>query len=540
MARSRETPASDRRVDQRVAPAEESLPLQIFVNYRRDTSAGDAQALYDRLKQHFGAENVFFDRASLSGGMNWLKEIKARGAAAGVVVSLIARGWDTIMEERARRGEHDFVRLELEAALKRGSRAHVVPVLVDDADMPKLPGLLKPLAHRHAEHLRHERWDDDVGHLIEVLERLPTNPVEGPEFEAGEGPEATAGRGGREEAEGGQPPEPQLGAAAPAPDGRHFDQVIRYLRPGAIVIFVGAGANASDRAGAWHEGCGELPDTHELAQALSTLLEEEESVVSVPPDLARVSQYLAVTSGPADLYNALRSFLAVDCDPTPVHEFLATLPARLDRSGFANRFQLIVTTNYDLALERAFDQAEEPYDLVVYQASGPDKGKFLHVPIEGEPRPIDDPNGYIELPFDETGALKRTVIVKIHGAVESREKHYPWSENYVITEDDYIDYLSQRQIADVVPMDILSKLRGSHYLFLGYTMRDWNLRVFLQRLWRGQKLKAKSWAIQPEPDFLEKEFWDQLDVDLFAAPLTAYLNGLGEHIAAAAQAGIGT
>ena len=47
------------------------------------------------------------------------------------------------------------------------------------------------------------------------------------------------------------------------------------------------------------------------------------------------------------------------------------------------------------------------------------------------------------------------------------------------------------------------QLRRSHFLFLGYGMRDWNLRVILHRIWGEQRLKYKSWAIQRDPDRLE-------------------------------------
>jgi hypothetical protein len=40
------------------------------------------------------------------------------------------------------------------------------------------------------------------------------------------------------------------------------------------------------------------------------------------------------------------------------------------------------------------------------------------------------------------------------------------------------------------------KLRKSHFLFLGYSLRDWNLRVIFHRILGAQRLKYKSWAIQ--------------------------------------------
>ena len=76
-------------------------------------------------------------------------------------------------------------------------------------------------------------------------------------------------------------------------------------------------------------------------------------------------------------------------------------------------------------------------------------------------------------------------------------------------------------------MQVLGKLRESHCLFLGYTVRDWSLRVFLKRIWEGS-LGSRSWAVEPDPDLLEKEFWAQSNVDLYAADLAHYVGLLHE------------
>ena len=95
----------------------------------------------------------------------------------------------------------------------------------------------------------------------------------------------------------------------------------------------------------------------------------------------------------------------------------------------------MISTRYDLAIERAFETAGEEIDVVTYVATGPYRGKFWHRAPGEEPRPIDVPNTYAtELSLD-----RRTVLLKLHGAVDpfpDRE----W-ESFVITEDDYIDYL---------------------------------------------------------------------------------------------------
>lgn len=88
--------------------------------------------------------------------------------------------------------------------------------------------------------------------------------------------------------------------------------------------------------------------------------------------------------------------------------------------------QIILTTNYDDALERAFEQAGEPYDLIWYesQADRPDCGRFMHG-REPAPVPIVVPNRYMDLEPDE-----RTVIVKLHGAMVRGD---PARDSYVIT-----------------------------------------------------------------------------------------------------------
>ena len=104
------------------------------------------------------------------------------------------------------------------------------------------------------------------------------------------------------------------------------------------------------------------------------------------------------------------------------------------------------------------------------------------------------------------------MILKIHGAVDRVDSE--WGDSYVITEDHYIDYLTRTDIAGLLPVTLGAKLRRSHFLFLGYSMRDWNLRVILHRIWGQQKLNYKSWAIQVDPEAIEREFWQKRGVDI--------------------------
>jgi len=235
--------------------------------------------------------------------------------------------------------------------------------------------------------------------------------------------------------------------------------------------------------------------------------------------LPQVAQYIAVMKGSGPLYDELHTLLDTDLPPTAVHRFFAALPPLLREHRAPH--QLIVTTSYDLALERAFLDAGEEFDVVSYLAAGRNRGKFCHVGPDGTGTLIEVPNTYAtELSLD-----RRTIILKLHGQVGRSADDREW-ESFVVTEDDYIEYLAQSEVASVVPVALGAKLRRSHFLFLGYTMADWNLRLLLHRLWGDQPLSYRSWAVQPEPMPIEREFWRRRDVDVLEIPLERYVTAL--------------
>jgi DNA-binding SARP family transcriptional activator len=223
-----------------------------------------------------------------------------------------------------------------------------------------------------------------------------------------------------------------------------------------------------------------------------------------PVDLARVSQYVATMQGSGPLYDELHARFEAAVEPGPLHRFLARLPVLLREHGASH--QLIVSTNYDLALERAFDEAGEELDVVAYVATGTHRGRFWHRAPDEPPRPIDVPNTYAT----ELSLERRTILLKLHGAVDPLPER-EW-ESFVITEDDYIGYLGHAELTSVVPVSLAAKLRRSHFLFLGYEMADWNLRLILNRLWGERPIAYRSWAVQRSPTPLAQGFWRHFDV----------------------------
>jgi DNA-binding SARP family transcriptional activator len=241
-------------------------------------------------------------------------------------------------------------------------------------------------------------------------------------------------------------------------------------------------------------------------------------------ELPRIAQYAAVMMGLGPLHDELHDLLREDVPPTPVHRFFALLPPLFRERGVPH--QLIVTTGYDIALERAFLDAGEEFDVVSYIATGPDRGRFCHIGPGGAGTLIERPNEYAT----ELSLEQRTVILKLHGGVD-RTSERAW-ESFVVTEDDYIGYLVHTEVANVVPVSLAAKLRRSHFLFLGYTMADWNLRLLLYRLWGDQPLAYRSWAVQAEAQRFEREFWRRHDVAVVDVPLEEYV------VALAREAGV--
>jgi TIR domain len=148
----------------------------VFICYRRDDSSGFARGIYDRLARRLGRGNVFFDVDNIAPGLDFVDILSERVGKCHALIAVIGRDWVSAAYEDSRRrldDPHDFVRIEIEAALERDIR--VIPVLVDEATMPKpddLPDSLKKLARRQGIKISHERFDADVRKLTRALSLL--------------------------------------------------------------------------------------------------------------------------------------------------------------------------------------------------------------------------------------------------------------------------------------------------------------------------------------------------------------------------------
>lgn len=142
---------------------------RVFLSYRRDDSQTATHILFKHLEgpSAFGPGAVFMDIHSIGLGTVFPTVIDENVSRCEVFLAVIGRRWLTTRLH----DPTDFVRLEIEAALRR-ERLPVVPVLVDNAELPEeadLPESLRPLLRRNGHRLRPSDLDYDLDRLVRKL-----------------------------------------------------------------------------------------------------------------------------------------------------------------------------------------------------------------------------------------------------------------------------------------------------------------------------------------------------------------------------------
>lgn len=147
----------------------------IFISYRREDSAGYAQAIYGRLTQKFSEDRVFMDVDTIEPGVDFVRAIEQAVEKCDVLIALVGKRW---LESKGAEGPRlndpeDFVRVEIATALSRDIR--VIPVLLDGTPMPAealLPPPLKLFARRNAIEIGNSRFSSDIERLTAAINKF--------------------------------------------------------------------------------------------------------------------------------------------------------------------------------------------------------------------------------------------------------------------------------------------------------------------------------------------------------------------------------
>jgi hypothetical protein len=191
-------------------------------------------------------------------------------------------------------------------------------------------------------------------------------------------------------------------------------------------------------------------------------------------DLQRVSLCHEKTPGlgRAKLIASLNSYLMEGKKPSPLLKMLAAMP-----------FRIIVTTNYDRLTEIALRQREKDPTVFVYDPNS------------------DNPTRDVAADPDDMHPL----LFKMHGDLEQKD-------SIVITDEDYIAFVQRMADKDTtypIPFSIRFRMKQWRTLFVGYSLRDYNLRLLFRTLrWRLDPANfPNSFSIDLHPDPLILQVW---------------------------------
>ena len=158
-------------------------------------------------------------------------------------------------------------------------------------------------------------------------------------------------------------------------------------------------------------------------------------------DLAKVSSFYEMRVGRPALYDELRGMLATGQrpEPGPLHRFIASATGRAAK--------LIMTTNYDTLIEQALAAQGVPYDMLVYptDATGENANAALWIP-----------HGGVRCKAANALAIgfENVVVYKMHGSLGTAAE---W-DGFVITEDNYMEFLARVIARTAIPTAILDYL----------------------------------------------------------------------------------
>jgi len=217
-----------------------------------------------------------------------------------------------------------------------------------------------------------------------------------------------------------------------------WDSLLRAIGAGRCIPFVGAGASSPP-----------LPTASQLCERLCQRFGVPAFASS---DLGKAAEFIQLhyrREGHYQLICFVKDVLKTHPGPNEAHLNLARLP-----------WHTLITTNYDAFISQS---------LI---AAGKNPTIYSLLNQEGQV------GSSISEPRDWRATAGQPLVVHIHGAL-------PEDRDIVISESDYYTYLANMSSGVwSLPGTVLHALASSSYLFVGYSVRDWTLRLLFHSLQR--------------------------------------------------------
>jgi hypothetical protein len=268
-----------------------------------------------------------------------------------------------------------------------------------------------------------------------------------------------------------------------------YEAIAHLMKQRTITLFLGAAASRNATPSS-------LPDGRQLTKRLMELANYP-GKDSDP--LTKVSQYLVECAVDR---NFVLEFLKTHFHEQISAEYCCSVTEFLSKIPACYMPELIVTTNYDTLIERLLEHQSVPYlcishilghskytgRLIVYEKLGAFSRNNILTRTEAE-----------EILEDRSFAgAKPIILYKMHGSAIS---YVPRNEpdkslagglnSIVVTEQDYIDFLD-KATKNQLPIQVQEMLRRSQFLFLGYSLVDWNFRLLLTGCARARAVRIRN------------------------------------------------
>jgi len=260
--------------------------------------------------------------------------------------------------------------------------------------------------------------------------------------------------------------------------------------------------------------------------------------IADPPDpLTSITSYYENKIGRNSLWTKLHSVISGKKEPTPTHRLLAAAAKRHLEQPDVWQDYLILTTNYDCLMEDALDEAGVDYAVLATRKSDQKVLVRFSDGLKDAAR-FNALNSGIYYPDNLVLEKPKfmVVICKIHGCLNPKLSEK--DDGVVISDNDYVNYISQMNSSPgTIPSHVNRLMQDKLFLFLGYSLSDWNVRSVFEtiRRKRGKLLNDtdQDYAVMKYLGDYEQLFFQRnqipiikTDLNTFASSLAAELEGM--------------
>jgi hypothetical protein len=192
------------------------------------------------------------------------------------------------------------------------------------------------------------------------------------------------------------------------------------------------------------------------------------------------------------LVDELKDAVQTGREPSPVLRGLARLG-----------FPLVITTNYDQLYEHALHQVAQERA----RAEGKPDAEVATVRAQFDKCVYSSKSGVTTRDCEKEPSSARPYLLKIHGDIIDEK-------SIVITDEDYIQFvLRMADKARYKPVGerMLTYLSKWPTLFIGYRLKDYNLRLLFKSLrWKLDDADVPpTYSVDSQPDVLIRDVWQE-------------------------------